>query len=374
MDDDRTGTRSAADRQSEDAEELASAESDENESEDRSESGVSEVKKGKAAHLREGNFREVLETAASGAPAAGEAVKDIFATDEIFHRILATADSEFSRSNRLLFLSGLMAGLSVGLTFLGRVAFAGALGDDPTGFLENIFYPIGFIFVIIGRQQLFTENTLTPVTLVMMRLSSIPRLLKLWGIVYLANILGAALMALFFSSTDVLTPEAVDAAMRFGVEAMEHTWGSLFLRGLLAGFMVAGMVWLIHAVRESIVRFVLVYLIFFLIPSTGLFHCIIGACEITFFTLGGGTSPMAAIFEFEVPVTLGNTFGGLLFVALPNFFQTRGERFREWNKLSWRDWIGGRSELAGHEDTGPNNSKKRTEAGEEPERSEADRA
>lgn len=315
--------------------------------------GDSEVEKGKASHLREGRLREIFETSPRGAPSAGEAISDLFATDEILHRVLATADSEFSRSNRLLFLSGLTAGLAIGLTFLARVTFAGALGEDPTGFLENAFYPIGFVFVIVGRQQLFTENTLTPVTLVLMRLSSVPRLLKLWGIVYVANILGAAMMALLFARTNVLGADAAAAAYRFGVEALELGWGSLFVRGLLAGFMVAGMVWLLHAVRESITRLAMVYLIFFLIPSTGLFHCIIGACEVTYFVLQGGTSVSDAVLRFEIPVTLGNTVGGVLFVALPNFFQTGQERFLNWEKLSWRDWLTGRRELAGkEEDTG----------------------
>ena len=311
---------------------------------------ASEVEKGKATHLVGSELRELLETSSLGAPSAGEAVRDLFSTDEIFHRILATADSEFSRSNRLLFLSGLMAGLSIGLSFLARVAFAGALGDDPTGFLENAFYPIGFVFIILGRQQLFTENTLTPVTLVMMRLSSLPRLLKLWGVVYVANIIGAAAVALLFSGTDVLNPEAVTAGMRFAEEALAHSWSSLFVRGMIAGFMVAGMVWLLHAVRDSLTRFVLVYLIFFLIPSTGMQHCIIGACEIAFSVFEGRTTVWRAIFDFELPVTLGNTVGGLVFVALPNFFQSSRERFREWEKLSWHDWLRGKAELAGHED------------------------
>lgn len=311
----------------------------------------SEVKKGKASHLIHSELREVLETSASGAPSSGEAVKDIFATDEIFHRILATADSEFSRSNRLLLLSGLMAGLSIGLTFLARVTFAGELESGASRFLENAFYPIGFIFIILGRQQLYTENTLTPVTLVLMRLSSIPRLLKLWGIVLFGNLAGATLAALFFATTDILNTDAVAAAIKFGAEALEHTWSSLFLRAVVAGFMVAGLVWLLHAVRESMVRLALIYLIFFLIPSTGLFHCIIGACEIAYYVFVGGTSVSTALLEFELPLILGNTAGGLLFVAIPNFFQTRGERFREWEQLSWYEWFRGKKELAGHEET-----------------------
>lgn len=317
----------------------------------------SEVEKGKAQHLRKEPLREVLETSPVGAPSAGEAISDLFSTDEIFHRILATADSEFSRSNRLLFLSGLMAGLSIGLTFLARVTFAGSLGDDATGFLENAFYPIGFVFVILGRQQLFTENTLTPVTLVVMRLSSIPRLLKLWGIVFLANVVGAAVMAQLFDATNVLSPEAEVAAYRFGLEAVETDWASLFIRGTLAGFMVAAMVWLIHAVREATSRLVLVYLIFFLIPSMGLYHCIIGACEITYFVLQGGATAADAALSFQLPVTLGNTVGGVLFVALPNFFQTRRERFLEWEQLSWHEWLRGSRELAGHDNDGDEKSR-----------------
>ncbi len=317
-----------------------------------SEQAKTEVEKGKAAHLRRGWLREVIESSPKGAPSAGEAVSDLFSTDEIFHRILATADHEFSRSKRLLFLSGLVAGLSVGLTFLARVTFAGALGEDPTGFLENAFYPVGFIFVVLGRQQLFTENTLTPVSLVLMRLSSLPRLLSLWGIVFAANVLGAALMAFLFAGTDILDAAAMQAAYRFGDEAMELGWGTLFVRGAVAGFLVAGMVWLIHAVRDAMTRFAIIYLIFFLIPSMGLFHCIVGACEIAYFVLVGGTNVFDAAVQFEIPVTLGNAVGGVLFVALPNFFQTSMDRFMDWEKLTWPEWFLGRRELAGHGEGG----------------------
>lgn len=316
------------------------------------EEAKTEVEKGTAAHLRKKGLREVIESSSMGAPSAGEAVTDLFSTDEIFHRILATADHEFSRSRRLLFLSGLIAGLSVGLTFLARVTFSGALGEDPNRFLENAFYPIGFIFVVLGRQQLFTENTLTPVSLVLMRLSSLPRLLKLWGIVYAANLVGAALMAVLFAGTDVLGADASQAAYRFGAEAMELAWSTLFVRGILAGFLVAGMVWLVHAVRDATTRFAIVYLIFFLIPSMGLFHCIIGACEIIYFVLVGGTNAFDAAVQFELPVTLGNALGGVLFVALPNFFQTSMDRFMAWEKLTWREWFLGRRELAGHDEAG----------------------
>ena len=284
-------------------------------------------------------LREAMSTSERGAPSAGEAVSDLFSTDEIFHRLMATADEEFSRTPRLLFLSGLAAGLSIGLTFLARATMTGLVPGDGTGLVGNILYPIGFLFIVLGRYQLYTENTLTPVALVLTRLASLPRLLKIWVIVFAANLVGAALAALLFASTEVLSPAATEAAYHFGEHALSETWSALFFKGMIAGWMVAGMVWLMHAVRDGTARVALIYFIMFLVPSLGLFHCVIGACELFFFVLKGGVSLGEGVVAFLLPVTLGNTVGGVLFVALPNYFQTRDEKFREWVQLSWHEWF-----------------------------------
>ncbi|MEM6647463.1 MAG: formate/nitrite transporter family protein, partial [Bacteroidota bacterium] len=170
-------------------------------------------------------LRGVLDQAESGAPAAGHAVRDIFSTDEIFRRIVATADEEFQRSGRLLFLSGLAAGLSIGLSLLARATMtAHAGGGDEAILIGNLLYPVGFLLIVLGRYQLFTENPLTPVTLVMTRIASIPLLLRVWGIVLVANLMGAAIAALMFTKTSVMEPKAMDAAIKFGNHALEYGW------------------------------------------------------------------------------------------------------------------------------------------------------
>lgn len=301
----------------------------------------------------ENGIREAIDTSRRGAPSAGEAVSDIFSTDEIFHRLMATADEEFSRSERLLFLSGLAAGLSIGLTFLARATLYGRFPDDTTGLLVNLFYPIGFLFIVLGRYQLFTENTLTPVTLVLTRLASLPRLLKIWGLVFAANVLGAGIAAFLFSQTSIFDPATAEAAFGFGEHAMDVAWTSLFFKGVVAGWMVAGMVWLTHAVRDAVARFFIVYLTMYLVPSFGLFHCVIGACEILYFVFEGGTTLGPALLLFVAPVALGNTVGGVLFVALPNYFQTREERFRKWERLTWRQWLWGNHSARVQQPAGP---------------------
>lgn len=284
-------------------------------------------------------LRDALDTSKRGAPAAGEAVADIFSTDEIFHRIMTSADDEMARTRRMLFLSGLAAGLSIGLTFLGHVCGRAFLAGWDPHLAGALLFPVGFVFIVLGRHQLFTENTLTPVTLVLTRLASVPRLLELWAIVYVANVVGAAIAALLFAATSLLDPAVVDAARAYGGEAMGHSWSSLLIKAVIAGWMVAGMVWLVHAVREHTARLFIVFGVMLLVPLFGLYHCISGACEVLYYAAIGGTGYGRAVWHFLAPVTLGNVLGGVLFVALPNYFQTRGDRFRAWQRLSWHDWL-----------------------------------
>lgn len=283
--------------------------------------------------MAENHKKNEVDTSKSGAPAGGRAIRDMFSTDEIFHRITATAEEEFSRSDRLLFWSGLAAGLSMGLTFLARSTFTGALSHDYSGLLGNLLYPLGFLLIVLGRYQLFTENTLTPVTLVLTRLTKLPVLLRLWGVVLFANLLGASIMAFLLANTGIFNAESVAAAIEFGKHAAELPWWDLFWKAVIAGWIVASMVWLIHAARDMTARFITVYVLMLMIPSGDLFHCIIAACEMSFVVFKGAVE----WFEYTRVVSaviVGNIVGGVLLVAMLNHAQVDEERLPEGNKES----------------------------------------
>lgn len=288
-------------------------------------------------------IRAAIATSGSGAPAAGEVVRDIFTTDEIFQRILASADEEFCVSKRLLFLSGLAAGLTMSLSFLGPASIAGALPGEPVALSYGLLYPLGFIFVILGRYQLFTENTLTPVTLVMTRIASIPRLLSIWGIVFSANVLGTAIAAFFFAKTAVFSPEVETAAVEIAKKMVELPWWETFSRGILAGWLVAGMVWLNHAARSAMARLLIIFVLMYTVAAAELAHCIVGSTEVLYLLVKGEATAVSALWGFLAPATLGNVAGGVLLVALLNYGQTQEEHRKAGPHLSWRDW------LLGHE-------------------------
>jgi len=287
----------------------------------------------------------MMNQSGSGAPAAGHAVRDYFSTDEIFHRVAASAEEEFSRSTRLLFFSGLAAGLSIGLSFLARAAATGQLPAETSGMIGNLLYPIGFLLIVLGRYQLFTENTLTPVTLVLTRIASLPMLLRNWGVVLIANLIGAGILAVLLAGTGIFEPEAEEAALSFAEHAFELGWGDLFFKGIIAGWLVASMVWLVHAARDTVSRIIIVFFVMYLVPTLDLYHCVIGACEAIYYVLKGGTDIFTAGGLFFLPVLLGNTVGGVLLVAILNFSQTRDDLFPNRDlqqvELTWREWFFG---------------------------------
>ncbi len=286
-------------------------------------------------------LRETIDRSRRGAPAAGEAVRDRFSADEIFQRVTATADEEIERSTRLLFFSGLAAGLSIGATFLAQAAMTTAYPNNVA--LGNLLYPVGFVMIVLGSYQLFTENTLTPVTLVLTRLASLPQLFRLWGIVLVANVIGAGITAYLLAKTGIFDPAVAETARQFGEHAMGTAWWALFYKGAFAGGLVATMVWLVHAARETISRFIIIYVIIILIPIADLFHCIAGACEVLFLVFVGSEGLASVFIHFFVPVILGNTIGGVVFVALVNFSMTENRRFPERDRqryeLSWSAWL-----------------------------------
>lgn len=300
-----------------------------------------------SASEKQSRMREVLDRSESGAPAAGEALRDLFSTDEIFHRLVIAADEEFSRSTRLLFMSGLAAGLSISLSFLGMTALTALWPGELARLVGCLLYPLGFLCVVMGRYQLFTENTLTPVTLVLTRIASIPRLLRIWGVVLAANVLGAGLCAYVLATTGVFSPDMADVAYNFGIHFLEMSWADLFWKGVFAGWLVAGMVWLNYAARDMTARFLITFTLIYTVAAAELTHCIVGSSEVLYVVFEGGATFGAFFLDFLVPAVLGNTVGGVLLVAILNFSQTRDSRFPHRDcrqlELTWTEWLFGHS-------------------------------
>ncbi|WP_330633099.1 formate/nitrite transporter family protein [Halocatena halophila] len=291
-------------------------------------------------------FRDVFERSRSGAPAAGRVVRDRFSADEVFQRIVAAADEEITSGSRELFFSALAAGFAITITFLLYSSMTAQTGGDPV--LSTILYPLGFIYIIIGNYQLYTENTLPPVALTLDRLASMPALLRHWFIVLIGNFTGGAMGAMTLTWGGVFSPGAAQAALEHAETGVHTPVSSLFFKAAFAGLIVAGVVWIVYAVQDTISRLVVVYLAFLAIPMGNLFHVVVSFTEMIYLVLGGHLALSEGVIHFVLPVLLGNTFGGIVLVTVVNYFQTtehrlESARFDGANRqLSLREWtLGG---------------------------------
>ncbi|WP_136717634.1 formate/nitrite transporter family protein [Halorientalis salina] len=293
----------------------------------------------------EESVREAVERSRSGAPAVGRVVRDRFSSDEVFQRIIAAADEEITSGSRELFFSALAAGFAITITFMLYVSLTATTGGDPV--LSAMLYPLGFIYIIIGGYQLYTENTLPPVALTLERLASIPALLRNWTVVLFGNFTGGALGALALVFGGVLSPEAATVAAELGHKGVDTAWWSLFSKAAFAGLIVAGVVWVEYAARDTISRLVVVYIAFLSIPLGGLYHSVVSFTEMMFLVYLGELAVTVGLVEFVLPVLLGNTIGGVVLVTVVNYFQTTEHRLESARfdgaerQLSLSEWLYG---------------------------------
>ena len=231
-------------------------------------------------------------------------------------------EEELKRSASALAWSGLAAGLSMGFSLAGEGLLRSMLPDAPWRRLISKFgYSAGFVLVILGRQQLFTENTLTPMLPLLHRRdrATFLAVARLWIVVLMTNLAGALTVAWAMGTTEIFDLQARSAFAEIGAESLRLSFGLVLLRGIFAGWLIAFLVWMLPFADQS--RFFVIVAVSWLIGIGGFTHVIAGSIEV--FTLAWtGAAPWThAIFGYTLPSLLGNIIGGVSLVTAINHAQ-----------------------------------------------------
>ena len=246
-------------------------------------------------------------------------------TAKIIHdTIYKEAEEELTRSSSALFWSGLAAGLSMGLSMISEGILKAYLPNaDWQVLVTNFGYSIGFLIVILGKQQLFTENTLTPVLPLLHRKNAetLGNVLRLWGIVLFANLLGGLIIAFVSVRTPVFDHHVQKVFIDLGHMAMKPSFGTTLLRGIFAGWLVALMVWLLPYAETA--RVWVIVLITYVIGIGHFSHVIAGSIEVFALAFSGEATWGSVLGNFIVASLIGNIIGGVLLVAVLNYAQTK---------------------------------------------------
>jgi formate/nitrite transporter FocA (FNT family) len=235
-------------------------------------------------------------------------------------------EKEMDRPVSALAWSGLAAGLSMGFSMIAEGLLHAGLPDAPWRSLVASFgYSLGFLIVILGRQQLFTESTLTAMLPVLYRRDgrSLVGLARVWSVVFAANIAGTVLFAFVVAKGQPFPPEAHAAFLELGRHAIEGGFGSTLLRAVFAGWLIALMVWLLPSAGAA--RPLIIIILTYIVSLGRLSHVIAGSVEAAFAVLAGGAPIADYLGRFLLPTLIGNVIGGVSLVALVNHAQVSAE-------------------------------------------------
>jgi formate/nitrite transporter FocA (FNT family) len=257
-------------------------------------------------HLDEKEQRQAAERTAPGPLVIHEIVRE-------------EGQVELTRSSNALAWSGLAAGLSIGFSFLTQAYMEAALPDTPWRRLIASFgYCLGFLIVVLGRQQLFTETTLTALipTLHHRDVKSLVATLRVWAIVLAANLIGTLIFAFILSRPGVFEANASASMAEISARLLALPWWQCSIRAGAAGWLIGLMVWLLPA--SGTARPIMIVLLTYVVAMCQFPHIIAGSVEAAYGVFTGQASVGAYVTQFLVPVLLGNTIGGTALAALLN--------------------------------------------------------
>src|SRR4051812_18995408 len=208
-------------------------------------------------------------------------------TAKVVHEaIRLEGTEELGRPSSSIAWSGIAAGLTMGCSMLGEGVLQARLPDAPWRELVASFgYCLGFIFVTMGRQQLFTETTLTVMLPVLHKTHGLSDVARYWAIVFAANILGTLAFAAAATVPGLFPPDALHSFAELGIKAAAPGFAGVLIKGVFAGWLIALMVWLMPAAASA--RFFVIIAVTWLIGVAKFSHVIAGTTETAFAAFQG---------------------------------------------------------------------------------------
>jgi formate/nitrite transporter FocA (FNT family) len=233
---------------------------------------------------------------------------------------------ELARPASALLWSGVAAGLSIGFSVVAEAVLHTHLPDAPwRPLVENLGYCVGFLIVILAHQQLFTENTLTAVLPFMAEpgREKLLAVIRLWVIVFAANGIGTFLFAAFATWTPAIGPDVFVAMLDMSRHMMENSWWEMLVRGIVAGWLIAAVVWIMPTAEGA--EFWVITVLTYLIAAGDFTHVVAGSVEAFLLVFQAELSIVDLVLRFTVPVFIGNVIGGTVLFAMISYAQVMEE-------------------------------------------------
>ena len=245
----------------------------------------------------------------------------------IFEAIRREGEHELSRAFNALWWSGVAAGLAISTSVLCKGFLVSILPDaDWAAGVSNLGYTVGFLIVILGRMQLFTENTITPILPLFLAptRAKLIQIARLWCIVFAANIVGCMAAALVLVYGHIVPDVRFDGILSVSRHYAEATAFEHFAWGIPAGFLIAALVWILPRM-ESAGEVLMIVIVTYAIGLGGMSHVVAGSTELLILVARGELGIGPAVLGGILPSLAGNVLGGTGIFAALTYAQLREE-------------------------------------------------
>ncbi len=245
---------------------------------------------------------------------------------DVYDAVLDQGEIELDRGIAALWWSGVAAGLSMGFSIVASAALAASFGQFEWSHpIVSIGYSAGFIIVILARQQLFTESTVTALLPVLTHYSwaRTHHLLRLWTIVLLANIVGGAVFAWLTTLHTFFSEEIRTEILSLGLHLFEYGAAEMFMKGIASGWLIATLVWVLPSATSG--QFMIILFFTWLIALGGFTHIVAGSIEAFHLLFLGMVDGDKLFLQFMLPTLFGNIIGGSALFSLISYAQVRNE-------------------------------------------------
>lgn len=244
----------------------------------------------------------------------------------IYDEVSEEGREELARPITSLWWSGVAAGIAMSLSVFAKAMFVARLPEaDWSVLISSIGYTVGFVIVILGRLQLFTENTITVILPLLenRNLACLRAVVRLWSVVFAANMVGTLAAAALAIWIGLGPSPVIEASLEISRHFTDQSWLQTLLFGIPAGFMVAALVWMLPQARHS--KFFVVFFVTYFIGLGGFSHVVAGSAEAFLVVLSGEIGIAGAVFGAILPAFIGNVIGGTGLFALIAYGQVSEE-------------------------------------------------
>lgn len=241
---------------------------------------------------------------------------------EIGERGAGVGEERLSRSSLDILITGVIGGIEV---FFGGMAGAAVIGglltlkpDLPlyTALIAaGVVFPAGFVFVILGRSELFTENFLIPVVAVLSRRAQPRQLVTMWALAWLGNMIGCAVLAALVLVPHTLGDPIITGYTHYAAYKLDVPAAGTFVSAIFAGATMTVLTWLQLAIRSPIVKVLAIFAAGYTLFATNVSHVIVGSALI-FVGFSHTSHGIIDVARWAGLATAGNLTGGVGLVTI----------------------------------------------------------